>query len=83
MAGLRKHIEQHLDEVREAGVINEAVNQVASPRLPFRAMVCHRSTPLRTKDGSAQFKHNYFAEMCSGSEEGSYLRLIDLCITQL
>ena len=24
-----------------------------------------------------------FAEMCSGSEEGSYLRLIDLCITQL
>ena len=28
---------------------------------------------------------NYFTEMCSGSEEGSYLRLIDftLCITQL
>ena len=23
------------------------------------------------------------AEMCSGSEAGSYLRLIDLCITQL
>ena len=22
-------------------------------------------------------------EMCSGSEEGSYLRLIDFCITQL
>jgi len=22
-------------------------------------------------------------EMCSGSEEGSYLRLVDLCITQL
>ena len=31
----------------------------------------------------AQFKNNYFAEMCSGSEEGSYLRLIDLCFTQL
>jgi len=28
-------------------------------------------------------KNNYFAEMCSGSEEGSYLRLIDFCITQL
>ena len=26
---------------------------------------------------------NYFTEMCSGSEAGSYLRLIDFCITQL
>jgi len=26
-----KHIQQHLDEVRDAGVINEAVNQVATP----------------------------------------------------
>jgi len=25
----------------------------------------------------------WFGEMCSGSEEGSYLRLIDSCITQL
>ena len=25
----------------------------------------------------------HHAEMCSGSKEGSYLRLIDLCITQL
>ena len=24
-----------------------------------------------------QFKNNFFAEMCSGSEAGSYLRLID------
>jgi len=32
---------------------------------------------------SSQFKNNYFAEMWSGSEEGSYLRLIDFCITQL
>ena len=31
----------------------------------------------------SQSKNNYFTEMCSGSEEGSYLRLIDLCITQL
>ena len=28
-------------------------------------------------------QNNYFTEMCSGSEEGSYLRLIDFCITQL
>ena len=28
-------------------------------------------------------KNNYCTEMCSGSEAGSYLRLIDLCITQL
>jgi len=26
---------------------------------------------------------NYFTEMCSGSEAGSFLRLIDFCITQL
>ena len=26
---------------------------------------------------------NYFKEMCSGPEAGSYLRLIDFCITQL
>ena len=26
---------------------------------------------------------NHFTEMCSGSEEGSYRRLIDSCITQL
>jgi len=32
---------------------------------------------------SCGFKNNYFAEMRSGSEEGPYLRLIDLCITQL
>ena len=25
----------------------------------------------------------YFTEMCSGSETGTYLRLIDFCITQL
>jgi len=30
----------------------------------------------------AQQREGYFTEMCSGSEAGSYLRLIDLCITQ-
>jgi len=32
---------------------------------------------------SSQFQNNYFTEMCRGSEAGSYLRLIDFCITQL
>ena len=32
---------------------------------------------------SSQFKNNCFTEMCSGSVEGSYLRLIDLCIAEL
>jgi len=27
--------------------------------------------------------NNHFTEICSGSEAGSYLRLIDSCITQL
>ena len=31
---------------------------------------------------SSQFENNYFTEMCSGSKAGSYLRLIDFCITQ-
>ena len=32
---------------------------------------------------SFQSENKYFTEMCSGSEAGSYLRFIDLCITQL
>ena len=28
------------------------------------------------------FKNNYCTEMCSGAKAGSYLRLIDFCITQ-
>ena len=31
----------------------------------------------------SELQNNYFTEICSGSEAGSYLRLIDLCITQL
>ena len=32
---------------------------------------------------SVSCRYNYFTEMCSGSEEGSYIRLRDVCITQL
>ena len=31
----------------------------------------------RHRKVSYQFENNYFTEMCSGSEAGSYLRLID------
>ena len=41
------------------------------------------ASKLAAQVGPAQFKNNYFAEMCSGSEDGSYLRLIDFHITQL
>jgi len=33
--------------------------------------------------GPLEIKNNHFTEMCSGSEAGSFLRLIDSCITQL
>ena len=33
--------------------------------------------------GLKTIKNNCVAEMCSGSEAGSYVRLIDFCITQL
>ena len=35
------------------------------------------------KSKQVPFKNNCFVEMCSGSEEGAYLRLIDFCIIQL
>ena len=35
-----------------------------------------------SREGSI-LKNKYFTKMCSGSEAGSYLRLIDFCITQL
>ena len=37
---------------------------------------------LQDVPSSSEFKDN-FTEMCSGSEEGSYLRPIDFSITQL
>ena len=40
--------------------------------------------PYRMVDyGHSQFKNNYFSELFSGFEEGSYLRRIDFCITQI
>ena len=48
-------------------------------RVPSK-LILSDSTPTAH---SSQFENNYFTEMCSGSEAGSYLRLIDFCITPL
>ena len=44
-----------------------------------------RGTPVFTGGGTWQMMglEKSMKEMCSGSEAGSYLRLIDSCITQL
>ena len=43
------------------------------------------ATPFRVGQGlgSATQQNTKGTEMCSGSEAGSYLRLIDSCVTQL
>ena len=42
----------------------------------------HRHLIWRMRYNS-QSENNYSTEMCSGSEAGSYSRLIDICIAQL
>jgi len=48
------------------------------PPHPPPPVLCVSSEPIGTV-----LNLNYFTEMCSGSEAGSYLWLIDFCITQL
>ena len=67
LAGLRPHI----------SVLNSLKVERKYQRAPPRYA---RPAPAPI---SRRFKINYFIEMCSGSEEGSYLRRIDFCITQL
>ena len=38
---------------------------------------------LRLQKVLSHGENNYFTQVCSGAEAGSYVRLIDLCITQL
>ena len=67
-----------------------------SGRLPPHILDCSRMSswnvldrrvrPARrekTHDLRSRFKNDYFAEMSGGSEEGSCVRLKDVCITQL
>jgi len=43
-----------------------------------------RESPRQDRRRSTnEFKNNHFTEMCSDSDAGSYLRLIDFLITQL
>ena len=44
---------------------------------------CAPTCALLIDRGSSQFEHYSSTEMCSGSEGGSYFRLIDFCITEL
>ena len=55
----------------EAGMTLEPLSVASAP--------ASASASARTR----LLKNSYFTEMCSGSETGSYLRLIDFCITQL
>ena len=52
-------------------------------RLETTSFPAHFSLGVAHRCVRGQLRNNYFTEMCSGSEEGSYLRLIDFCITQL
>ena len=60
-------IKSQLAITREVAIGSELETKTRMGEMPF----------------AKQFKNNYLTEMCSSSEEGSYLRPIDFCITQL
>ena len=43
----------------------------------------YKVAPPSPEGDASKFENNYFAETCSVSEEGSYSRLMDLCIPHL
>jgi len=59
------------------GAKAEVVAQKRTKLLQTTELYADASAKVRSR-----FKNNYFTEKCSGSEAGSYLRLIDFCITQ-
>jgi len=59
--------EREIDLAVAAAREKDALHQQQAQHLPY----------------SFQVKNNCVAQIWSGSEEGSYLRLIDCCITQL
>jgi len=67
------------------GLETSVTNQI----LVQGSWLMQRKVPLPISGGddgdrhSFQLKDNRFTEMCSGSEAGLYLRLIDLCFSQL
>jgi len=61
---------------------NTAVMHAPPPRL---CLIRTEREDMCTQHGVYEERGHlkYFTEMCSGSEAGSYLRLIECCITQL
>jgi len=60
-------------EVEERAVVGGAPVRCLRHHLPWNL---RQERPADVQRGS-QFENNYFTEMCSGSEAGSYLRRID------
>ena len=65
------------------GVGPGAAGRAAGPRAESPPCSCHQTTTSTqeqscTDRNSSQFENNFFTEMCSGSEVGSYSRLTDL-----
>ena len=58
-----------------------SVESLSFSRPKSASAAVHRSSSTPSAVGTcgvcSQFEHNYFTEMCSGSEAGSYVRLID------
>ena len=63
--------------------INRLGGMVPAPFHAGRGFFDYRSRFRIKQEGWLPFKNNCFAVMKSGSEEGSYLRLVDFCTTQL
>ena len=59
--------------VLDEAIKPRGVDRVLLERLRLQQLPCQ----------ATQYKNNCLAEIWSGSEEGSYSRLIDCCITQL
>jgi len=56
---------------------------VCTSRVHHHGSLENSSIESCTERYSSQFENNCSAEMWSDSQEGSYLRFIDCCITQL
>ena len=63
------------DEVEADDERDDALQEVRLVHQPHPPLGPRVPLPIRN--------FNHFTEVCSGSEEGSYLRLTQLCITQL
>jgi len=70
---------------REPGPDSLAKPNHTKPELDIqlRFVLPHKKVDESVPVGDTSFENNYFTEMCSGSEAGSYLKLIYFCITQL